>query len=116
MDLGPPIAFTALEEGAPVYDPGGRRVGVVDQVLIEPPTHGIFERVMIHTVPLPGRHLRARPDQTVGLHERGVLLAAGAEALAEEQGHRHGGEEAHTPEPSLERLARRVVDRLVRPG
>ncbi|MCW3014851.1 MAG: PRC-barrel domain containing protein [Solirubrobacterales bacterium] len=75
-------------------DPGARRIGVVDQVLIEPPTHGIFEGVIIHTVPLAG----------------------GAEALAEEQGHRHGGEEAHTPEPSLERLARRVMDRLVRRG
>jgi hypothetical protein len=41
-----------------------------------------------------------------------VLPAAGAEA----QGHRHGGEEALTPEPSLERLARRVMERLARRG
>ena len=115
MDLGPANAFTALEEGTPVYDPGTRRVGVVDQVRSEPPTHGNFEAVIIHTVPLPGRHLRAA-DQIAGLHKRGVLPAAGAEALAEEQGHRHGGEEALTPEPSLERLARRVMERLARRG
>ncbi|MCW2958152.1 MAG: hypothetical protein JWP18_955, partial [Solirubrobacterales bacterium] len=48
MDLGAPIAFTALAEGTPVYDASGRRVGVVDEVLVEPPG-GIFEGVVVHT-------------------------------------------------------------------
>jgi hypothetical protein len=110
MDLGPPIAFSALAEGTPVYDPGGRRVGVVDEVLIEPPG-GIFEGVVVHTVPLPGRHLRALPDQIAEIHQRGVLLSVGADDLPEEVGRRHG-DRPSSPEPPLERFARRVLDRL----
>ena len=32
-DLGPPIAYTVLEEGTPVYDLHGERIGVVEHVL-----------------------------------------------------------------------------------
>jgi len=32
-DLGPTIAWRALEEGAPVYDPGGKTLGVVERVI-----------------------------------------------------------------------------------
>lgn len=112
MDLGPPIAFPALAEGTPVYDPGGRRIGVVDQVLIEPPG-GIFEGVIVHSLPLPGRHLRAMPDQITELRERGVLLAVGPDALSEEYDRRHR-DRGRLPslEPPLERFARRVLDRL----
>jgi hypothetical protein len=112
VDLGPPIAFPALAEGTPVYDPGGRRIGVVDEVLIEPPG-GIFEGVIVHTLPLPGHHLRAMPDQIAEIHERGVLLGAGAGALRDEPARRRRSDDgAQAPEPSLERLARRVLDRL----
>jgi hypothetical protein len=112
MDLGPPIASTALAEGTPVYDSEGRRIGVVDEVFIEPPG-GIFAGLIIHTLPLPGRHVRAMPDQIAELRERGVLLAVGRDALHEEPGWRHrdkGG--PPPPEPALERFARRVLDRL----
>jgi hypothetical protein len=112
MDLGPRIAFTALAEGTPVYDPGGRRVGVVDEVLVEPPG-GIFEGVVVHTLPLPGRHLHALPDQIAEIHRNGVLLAVGADDLAEEVGWRHrDADRTPSPEPPLERFARRVLDTL----
>jgi hypothetical protein len=112
MDLGPQIAFPALAEGTPVYDPGGRRVGVVDEVLVEPPG-GIFEGIVIHTVPLPGRHLRALPDQIAEIHRNGVLLSVGAEALPEESRlRRRDRDRTPSPEPPLERFARRVLDRL----
>jgi hypothetical protein len=112
MDLGPRIAFSALVEGTPVYDPSGRRVGVVDEVLVEPPG-GIFEGVVVHTLPLPGRHLHALPDQIAGIHRRGVLLSVGADDLPEEVGWWHR-DRVRTPslEPPLERFARRVLDRL----
>src|ERR1700754_1552413 len=96
MDLGPAIASTALAEGTPVYDPSGRRVGVVDEVLIEP--GGIFEGVVVHTVPLPGRHLHARPGQIAEIHQRGVLLSVGADELPEEVGWRHRDRD-RTPSP-----------------
>jgi hypothetical protein len=112
MDLGPRIAFSALAEGTPVYDPGGRRVGVVDEVLVEPPG-GIFEGVVVHTLPLPGRHLHAPPDQIAEIHRRGVLLSAGADELPEEVGWRHRDRDrTPSPEPPLQRFARRVLDRL----
>jgi hypothetical protein len=112
MDLGPRIAFTALAEGTPVYDPGGRRVGVVDEVLVEP-RGGIFEGVVIHTLPLPGRHLHALPDQIAEIHRGGVLLSAGVDELPEEVGWRHRDRDrTPSPEPPLQRFARRVLDRL----
>ncbi|WP_445149562.1 PRC-barrel domain-containing protein [Baekduia sp. Peel2402] len=112
MDLGPRIAFPALAEGTPVYDPGGRRVGVVDEVLIEPPG-GIFEGVVVHTLPLPGRHLHAPPDQIAEIHRGGVLLSVGADELPEEVGWRHRDRDrTPSPEPPLQRFARRVLDRL----
>jgi hypothetical protein len=110
MDLGPRIAFTALAEGTPVYDPGGRRVGVVDEVLVEPPG-GIFEGVVVHTLPLPGRHLHALPDQIAEIHRCGVVLSAGADELPEEVGWRHRHRDrSPAPEPPLQRFARRVLD------
>src|SRR5690242_6319639 len=87
MDLGPPIGSPALAEGIPVYDPDGRRVGVVDEVLIEPPS-GSFEGVVIHTLPFPGRHLHALPDRIAEIHRRGVVLSVNAGELPEEVGWR----------------------------
>jgi hypothetical protein len=74
-DLGPPIAALALEDGTPVYDSEGERVGVVEEVLWAGAVGDIFEGVIIHTHPLPGTHLYADEDQISELHERGVLLA-----------------------------------------
>jgi uncharacterized protein YrrD len=73
-DLGPPIAYTVLAEGTPVYDRNGRRIGVVDHVLADMQLD-IFEGVIVHTRPLPSRHLFADVEQIAELRERGVLLA-----------------------------------------
>jgi uncharacterized protein YrrD len=81
-DLGPPIAYTVLEEGAPVYDRNGERVGVVDHVLADMQLD-IFEGVTVHTLPLPGRHLFADVDQIAELYERGVVLSVGRDELHE---------------------------------
>jgi uncharacterized protein YrrD len=112
VDLGPPIASNALPEGTAVYDDRGQRIGVVDEVLIEPPG-GIFEGVIVHTTPLPGKHLRAMPDQIAELHERGVVLTTGRDALRAERDWRHRGKDrTRSPEPPLERFARKMLDRL----
>ena len=81
-DLGPPIAHLALEEGTPVYDRSGERIGVVDRALTDH-DGDIFEGVIIHTLPLPGRHLYANHDQIAELRERGVLLSVHRDALRE---------------------------------
>jgi uncharacterized protein YrrD len=79
--LGRPIAYLALAEGAPVFDAHGERIGVVDEVDADERAD-VFHGVLVHTRPLPGRHLYAGADQIAGLYERGVLLAVGADALS----------------------------------
>jgi hypothetical protein len=81
-DLGLPVAYLALREGVPVYDRDGQKVGVVEHVLAEPDLD-IFEGIVVHTVPLPGRHLFADVEQMGELRERGVLLKVGADELHE---------------------------------
>jgi hypothetical protein len=41
----------------------------------------IFEGLIVHTLPLPGRHLFADADQIASLHERGVLLSVDRDEL-----------------------------------
>jgi hypothetical protein len=79
-DLGPPIAYLALSEDTRVYDRDGRRIGTVDRVVADEPMD-IFRGIVIHTLPLPGRHLFADADQVAELRERGVVLLVGVDAL-----------------------------------
>jgi hypothetical protein len=109
-DLGAPISHRGLIEGTPVYDPGGRRVGVVDHVQEEA---GIFEGLVIHTLPLPGRHVFADYEQIGELRERGVRLAvdaSGLHQLSPRSGRRRRGPQS--PESRLERRLRRALDWL----
>jgi len=79
-DLGPPIAYLALEEGTPVYDREGRRVGVVAHVLGDV-TADVFDGFIVHEGPLAARHLFADVDQIAEMHERGVLLSVPGDEL-----------------------------------
>lgn len=81
-DLGPPIAYAALERGVPVYDHGGERVGVVDHVLADAGLD-IFDGLIVHTHPLMGERLFADVDQIAELRERGVTLSVDRAALHE---------------------------------
>jgi hypothetical protein len=108
-DLGPPVAYSALNDGTPVYDRSGRRVGVVEHVLAELDLD-IFHGLIIHTKPLPGRHLYADADQVAELHERGVVLAVDEGELHEPSAPstpRTGGDRDETP---LEARVRRAWD------
>jgi sporulation protein YlmC with PRC-barrel domain len=111
-DLGDPVSHLVLKEGVPVYDRGGERIGVVDQVMFDELT-GIFEGVIVHTLPLPGSHRFATHDQIAELRERGVVLAVDADALHElrRPPERRGGA-GEAPESPLEALLRRAWDRL----
>ena len=112
-DLGPPIAYTGLEEGTPVYDRSGERIGVVDHVLADMQLD-IFEGVIVHTLPLPGHHLFADVEQIAELHERGVLLAVERDELHEPPDEanakkRDSGDQVESP---LEARLRRAWDWL----
>ena len=106
-DLGPPIAYTVLEEGTPVYDKRGERIGVVDHVLADMQLD-IFEGVVVHTLALPGRHVFADVDQIAELHERGVLLSVERDELHEPRD--ESGEDR--PDSPLEARLRRAWDAL----
>jgi uncharacterized protein YrrD len=112
QDLGPPVAYIALAEGTPVYDRNGERIGVVDHVLADMQLD-IFEGVIVHTLPLPGRHVFADVDQIAELHERGVVLSAERNKLHKPPdksaaSSRRSDEES--PESPLEARLRRAWD------
>lgn len=104
--LGPPVAHLALTDGTPVYDRSGARVGVVEHVMDE---SRIFEGIIIHTYPLPGRHLYADVNQVDEIHQRGVVLSVERADLHDpriESARRHWDE----PEKTLELRLRRALD------
>ena len=109
-ELGARVAHLALKEGVPVYDRSGQRVGVVDRVMTDEVT-GIFEGVIVHTLPLPGRHVYASHEQIAELRERGVLLSVDRTELHElsaRSARKRGSED--TVESPLEARLRRAWD------
>jgi uncharacterized protein YrrD len=96
QDLGPPVAYSALTDGTPVYDRNGERVGVVEHVLADLDLD-IFHGLIVHTKPLQGRHLYADADQIAELRERGVVLAVDEGEL-----HEPSAPSTRTPEKSRE--------------
>jgi len=101
--LGPLVAYLAVKDGTPVYDRDGTRVGVVEHVMHE---GGIFEGLIVHTYPLPGRHLYAGANQVGEIHERGVLLAVEGADLHDprrEAGRRRSDGRENTLEARLRR-------------
>jgi uncharacterized protein YrrD len=114
QDLGSPIAWVALEEGTPVYDRDGDRIGVVEGVVGE---LDIFEGVIVHTLPLPGRHRFADVDQIAEMRERGVMLSVERDALhdpPEKSTQEWRAGRKRTVEPPLEARLRRAWDRITR--
>jgi hypothetical protein len=109
-DLGPPISPLALSDGVPVHDRSGERIGVVDHVMTDEAT-GIFEGLIVHTLPLPGDHVYAHHDQIADVRERGVLLSVGRDELHElrDRGTRRT-RSPRPPEHPLEAILRRAWD------
>jgi uncharacterized protein YrrD len=110
-DLGPPVSYIALREGTPVFDQRGARIGVVEEVLGDMQLD-IFEGLVIHTEPLPGRHLLADADQVAELRERGVLLSVGRDVLRPYRESGSGGKGERPADGTLHALLRRAWDRV----
>jgi hypothetical protein len=112
VDLGPPVSYLTLKDGAPVYDRRGRRIGVVDEVAADTALD-IFDGLIIHTEPLPGRHVFASVDRIAELHERGVLLSVESNALPPAGPAHAGDDQDEAPaEGKLHALVRRTWDRI----
>ena len=114
-DLGPPIAYTVLEEGTPVYDRDGQRIGVVERVQADF-QEDIFDGLIVHTHPLPGRHLFADVEQIAELRERGVVLSVGRHELHEPPDEHSGSKrrDDDKPESPIEARLRRAWDWISR--
>jgi hypothetical protein len=111
-DLGDPVAYLRLREDTPVYDCEGRRVGLVEHILADE-AMDIFHGLIVHTLPLPGRHLYADADQIAELRERGVVLSVGREDLHELRARQPAGAARDVPvDRGLEARLRRVWDWL----
>jgi len=109
-ELGSPVAYPALKDGTPVYDPELNRIGVVEHVMA---VGGIFEGIVAHTHPLPGRHLYADADQIAEIRERGVLLSVPAESLHDPE-RDSARRRADGSDNSLEARLRRAWDWITR--
>jgi len=84
-DLGPPIAYLALEPGVPVYASDGARVGSVAHVLADEGAD-IFDGLVVDTSAGPGGHRFVDAPDVASMQEGGVVLAldgAAAERLPE---------------------------------
>ncbi len=79
-DLGPRIAYLALERGTPVFSSDGEQIGVVDHVL-EDDREDIFEGIVIahhdehrHLLSHEHGHSYVDADQIEDMREGGVTL------------------------------------------
>jgi uncharacterized protein YrrD len=81
-DLGAPTSYLALQAGTPVYDAAGEEIGVVDHVLADPGVD-VFDGLIVDPRPLLGGHRFADADLIGELHERGVVVKVGRDALHE---------------------------------
>jgi uncharacterized protein YrrD len=79
-DLGPPIAYTALEQGTPVRDARGEPAGIVEHVLADDDAD-IFDGIIVDQTGLGGRHRFADAEQIEEIHERAVVLSVSREEL-----------------------------------
>jgi hypothetical protein len=111
VDLGPPVSYLTLRDGTPVYDRGGRRIGVVEEVAADTALD-IFDGLIIHTEPLPGRHVFASVDRIAELHERGVLLSVEGDALQPPREAQTDHEGEAPAEGRLHAFVRRAWDRI----
>ena len=73
MDLGNPVSYLVLPEGADVMSSDGHKVGTVEHVLAVPEVD-VFDGVIVDMRGGPGGHRFADADQVEAIYERGVVL------------------------------------------
>ena len=73
-DLGPPIAYLAVEHGTPVYASDGHQIGKVEHVLADDGAD-VFDGIIIDTQAGPGGWRFVDAPDVADIHERGVVLS-----------------------------------------
>jgi hypothetical protein len=79
MDLGNPVSYLVLPEGADVVSSDGHTVGTVEHVLAVPEVD-VFDGVIVDMRAGPGGHRFADADQVQAIYERGVVLTVNRNA------------------------------------
>jgi uncharacterized protein YrrD len=79
-DLGVAISYLVLKRGTPVYSREGERLGHVTRVLGDRPTH-MFDGIIFDTKAGPGGHRFVDAPEVDSIHERGVVLTIGSDAV-----------------------------------
>ena len=73
-DLGPPIAYIAVEQGTPVFASDGQQIGKVEHVLADDGAD-VFDGIIIDTQAGPGGWRFVDGPEVADIHERGVVLS-----------------------------------------
>jgi uncharacterized protein YrrD len=73
MDLGNPVSYLVLSDGADVVSSDGHKVGTVEHVLAVPDAD-VFDGVIVDMRAGPGGHRFADAGQVQAIYERGVVL------------------------------------------
>jgi hypothetical protein len=78
-DLGAPVSYLVVKEGAPAWDQSGASAGTVEHVLADE-REDVFHGLLLKT---EDGHRFASGDQVDGLFERGVIISVPAGELPE---------------------------------
>ena len=79
MDLGNPVSYLVLSEGADVVSSDGHKLGTVEHVLAVPDAD-VFDGVIVDMRLGPGGHRFADASLVDRIHERGVVLTLDEQA------------------------------------
>ena len=79
MDLGNPVSYLVLPEGADVMSSDGHKVGTVEHVLAVSEVD-VFDGVIVDMRAGPGGHRFADADQVEAIYERGIVLTVNRNA------------------------------------
>ena len=77
-DLGAPVSYMTVDDGAPVFASDGSEIGKVAHVLADPNVD-VFDGIVVSCGGVPPDHRFVDADQVAEIRERGVVLAIDSE-------------------------------------
>jgi hypothetical protein len=115
VDIGEPVSYYALNQGARVYSSDGEDIGAVEHVLADEELD-VFDGIVVDARSGPGGWRFADAEQVAEIGTKGVALTVDAEAARRlpEPGENPSVLESHgvedSPPPELQAKLRRAWD------
>jgi hypothetical protein len=115
VDIGEPVSYYALEQGATVYSSDGEDIGIVEHVLADEELD-VFDGVVVDARSGPGGWRFADGEQVAEIGTKGIVLTLDADAARRlpEPGENPSAVESHgvedAPAPELQAKLRRAWD------